>query len=188
MDAEDKYVKMLVHEEILSLIKKALKEKSHSKEKECLKEIEILELNDKSLSVSSSPRHLSTPVITPPSTPTNLQSTTSSPDHIQFVVTPLPTPPSQSPTSNVTQQLVENISMVSETNRISTPKSSLCSSSNDDVDSSLYNIQPVSVNNNLSSLSTTQPMISTSIHTPQPSSESRKEPPAGEPSGKHTIE
>lgn len=188
-NGEDEYVKVLVYEELLGLIKKVLKEKLYSKEKANLMASETSGSCDASSS-DSTLCHLSTPAVTPPSSPTNLQPTKSSPHHVTSVTTPLPTP-TQSPTPSV-QKLVE-ISMESESNsRILTPKSSLSSSSNDDIDSSLHNIMQVvnHVTSNLSSPNTTPPAITTSVaHTPQPSETSRKKPSVAEETAvQHTIE
>ena len=185
-DEENEYVKVLVYEEVLGLIKKVLKEKSYKKEKEILKESETSEVDDAS-STASALCYLLTPAVTPPSTPTNLQSTTSSLDHVILVTTPLPTPP-QSPTPS-TQQLVESSNMQSEGSRIPTPNSS-SSASNDDIDDSLmHSVQLEVVNSNLSSPSTTQPTITASVHTPKASSEStNQKPQAEEAVTKHTIE
>ena len=180
-DKENECVRLLVYEEVLGLIKKALREKPCEKEKS-MKEPEASELNDTSSSVSAL-CHLMTPSVTPPSTPTNVQSTTSSPDHNDLVTTPLLTPP-QSPTPSV-QRFVKN-STVSESNRISTPKSSLSSSSSDSLE---HNVQTeIVVSSNLSSPSTPQQTITTSVHTPQPSSQSIKEPPTEKAVSNHTIE
>ena len=186
IDEESECVKVLVYEEVLGLIQKVLKEKSCKKEKESLKEAEASEMDDAS-SNDSALCHLLTPAVTPPSTPTNLQSTTSSPDHVTLVTTPIPTPP-QSPTPNI-QQLVENSSMESESYRIPTPKSS-SSSSNDDIDDSLiHTVQPEVVNSNLSSPSTTHLTITTTAHTPEVTSEStKKKPQTEEAVTKHAIE
>ena len=185
-DVENEYIKMLVCEEMVCLIKEILKERSRRREAEGLKELEASKFNDTS---SNDFVLCLTPAVTPPSTPTShLQSTTSSPDHVQLVTTPLPTPP-QSPTPSVQQQ-VEN-SMESDNIRIPTPKSSLSSSTHDEVDSLVDNLQPeVVIDSNLSSPSTTQPTLSAGIHTPQASSESSKKPPtAEEPAiAKHNTE
>lgn len=184
-DKESECVEMLVCEEVLGLIKTTLKERLCKREEERMKESETPKLDNASSSVSEL-CHLLTPDVTPPSTPANLHSTTSSPDHMKLVTTPLPTPP-QSPATLSVQQLVEN-SIDSETNRVPAPLSSL-SSFNDDIDSLKHNIQPEAVvSSNLSSPSTTQQTITTSVHTPQASSEPTKKPPAEEPVTKHTTE
>ena len=186
-DEEDECVKVLVYEEVLGLIKKVLKERSCRKEKESPKESTVSEVDDASLTASAL-CHLLTPAVTPPSTPTNLRSTTSSPDHVALVTTPLPTPP-QSPTPSI-GQLVEISSVKSEISGVSTPKSSSSSTSNDGIDDSLmHNIQPEVVNSNLSSPSTTQPTITTSPHTPEASRESANQKPQTEEAvTRHTIE
>lgn len=170
-------VKVLVYEELLVVIKKMLKERSCEREKENLKESEALDMNNTSSSASTL-CHLLTPDVTPPPTPANLQSVASSPDHVNLITTPLPTPP-PSPTLSV-QQMADN-SMESESNRIPTPKSSLGSTSNNDIDSLMHDVQPeITVNSSLSTPSMTQLTISTSVHTPQESSNSSKKPPAEE--------
>ena len=182
---ENECIRTLVCEEVLDLIKRALKDK---RENEYVKEMEAMEMNGASSSVSDL-CHLLTPTITPPPTPTIDHSTTSSLDHVKLVVTPLPTPP-QSPTGLQHPPLVEN-SMESENIRIPTPKSSLSSLSIDDIGSLVHDTrQPETVvSSNLSTPTTTQQTIGTSIHTPQASTESTtKKPSPEEPVTRPTTE
>jgi len=163
---DNECVKKLVCEEVLDLIKGLLKDSAITKQQQ-QREMLHAQSNDDSLSESlSSHKHLSTPTVTPLSTPVNLQSTASSLDHVRMVTTPLPTPP-QSPTPSA--HLQTETCMTSEIVRIPTPKSSLDSSTGDEIDSLVGHTQPTE-SAILSSPNTTPPTIR-SIHSPPESSE-----------------
>ncbi|XP_065920993.1 serine-rich adhesin for platelets-like isoform X2 [Dysidea avara] len=163
---DNECVKNLVCEEVLDLIKGLLKDNIRTKQQQS-QETLVTQANDDLVSESlSSHENLSTPTITPSSTPVNLQSTASSLDHVRIVTTPLPTPP-QSPTPSACPQT--DTSITSEIIRIPTPKSSLDSSTGDEIDSLVGHTQPTK-SVILSSPNTTPPTIR-SIHSPPESSE-----------------
>jgi len=163
---DNECVKNLVCEEVLDLIKGFLKDNVSTKQQQ-QQEILHTQSNDDSISESlSSYAQFSTPTLTPSSTPVNLQSTASSLDHVKMVTTPLPTP-SQSPTPSA--HLQTDTCITSEIIGIPTPKSSLDSSTVDEIDSLVERTQPTD-RTILSSPNTTPP-TSRSMHSPPESSE-----------------
>jgi len=182
MPLDNECMKNLVCEEVLDLIKELLKDSVKSKEQK-----DLHTENPESISESlSSQELLSTPAVTPPSsTPVDLQSTASSLDHMRLVTTPLPTPP-RSPTPSAHPQT--DTSVASETIRIPTPKSSLDSSTSDEIDSLVEHTQSTE-SAILSSPNTTPPTIR-SIHSPPQSSkiEEKEEQVMVEPVAKQPTE